>query len=102
ALRPRSVHGTLPPPIPARGGEIKALRRYLNLNDSEQGMAESKFVLAVSVLLSYLRPRGPYPVLVLAGEQGACKSTFAAVLPALIDPNSSALRDSRRQDRGPV
>src|SRR5262249_26228212 len=89
----------LPLPIPARGGDIKALRRYLNLNDSQQGMAESKFVLAVSVLLSYLRPRGPYPVLVLAGEQGACKSTFAAVIRALIDPNASALRALPREDR---
>jgi hypothetical protein len=98
-VRFRRANGMLPLPIPARGGDIKALRRYLNLNDSEQGMAESKFVLAVSVLLSYLRPRGPYPVLVLAGEQGACKSTFAAVIRALIDPNASALRALPREDR---
>jgi hypothetical protein len=98
-VRFRRANGMLPLPIPARGGDIKALRRYLNLNDSQQGMAESKFVLAVSVLLSYLRPRGPYPVLVLAGEQGACKSTFAAVIRALIDPNASALRALPREDR---
>jgi hypothetical protein len=46
-----------------------------------------------------MRPRGPYPVIVLAGEQGTCKSTFAAVLRALIDPSVSALRALPRGDR---
>jgi len=98
-VRFRRANGMLPLPTPARGGDIKTLRRYLNLNDNQQGMAEAKFVLAVSALLSYLRPRGPYPVLVLAGEQGACKSTFAGVIRALIDPNASGLRALPREDR---
>jgi hypothetical protein len=36
---------------------------------------------------------------VLNGEQGACKSTLAAVMRALIDPNASALRALPREDR---
>ena len=31
-----------------------------------------------------LRDRGPYPVLVLSGEQGSAKSTFASILRALL------------------
>jgi hypothetical protein len=38
-------------------------------------------------------------VLVLAGEHGTCKSTFVAILRALVDPNASALRALPREDR---
>ena len=38
-------------------------------------------------------------MLVLAGEQGSAKSTFAAVLRALLDPNTAPLRALSREDR---
>ncbi len=38
---------------------------------------------------STLRKRGPYPVIALSGEQGSAKSTFAAILRALLDPNTA-------------
>ena len=47
----------------------------------------------------YLRDRGPYPVLVLSGEQGSAKSTFSAILRALLDPNTAPLRALPREDR---
>ena len=50
-------------------------------------------------LLAALRDRGPYPVLVLSGEQGSAKSTFAAILRALLDPNTAPLRALPREDR---
>ena len=57
------------------------------------------FIMAVAWVLACLRERGSYPVLVLSGEQGSAKSTFAAILRALIDPNSAALRALPREDR---
>jgi hypothetical protein len=72
----RRAAGMLPLPTPERGGSIKTLRKYLNLTTADPDVADTKFVLAVSVLVAYLRPQGPYPVLALAGEQGAAKSTF--------------------------
>jgi hypothetical protein len=49
--------------------------------------------------LAVFRDRGPYPVLVLSGEQGSAKSTAAAILRALLDPNTAPLRALPRQDR---
>ena len=99
-VRFRRANGMLPLPVPQRGGGVETLRKYLNLTETDAAYpADAKFTLACSVLLSFLRERGPYPVLVLAGEQGACKSTFAAVMRALVDPNASALRTLPRETR---
>ncbi|MCH6583198.1 MAG: hypothetical protein IH808_09300, partial [Proteobacteria bacterium] len=50
-------------------------------------------------LVTVLRDKGPYPVIVLSGEQGSAKSTFSAILRALLDPNSAPLRALPRNDR---
>jgi hypothetical protein len=80
----------LPEPVP--GGSVELLRPFLNLS------SEGDFVLAVAWVLAALRDRGPYPVLVLSGEQGSAKSTFSAMLRALVDPNTAPLRALSRQD----
>jgi len=36
---------------------------------------------------------------VLSGEQGSAKSTFSAILRALLDPNTAPLRALPREDR---
>lgn len=46
-----------------------------------------------------LREKGPYPVIVVSGEQGSAKSTFLAILRALLDPNTAPLRALPREDR---
>jgi hypothetical protein len=46
-----------------------------------------------------LHNRGPYPLIVLSGEQGSAKSTFSAILRALLDPNTAPLRALPREDR---
>ena len=56
-------------------------------------------MLVVAWALACLRDRGPYPVLVLSGEQGSAKSTFSAILRALLDPNTAPLRALPREDR---
>ena len=80
-------------PIPLRGGSIDALRPFLNV------ASDSDFVLTVSFVVAALRDRGPYPGLGLGGEQGTAKSTFSAILRALVDPNTAPLRALPREDR---
>lgn len=81
----------LPPPVP--GGKLKKLRRFINIKTRRQWM------LLVGWLLQALRPRGPYPILALSGEQGSAKSTAARLLRSLIDPNSAPLRSEPREGR---
>ena len=56
-------------------------------------------MLVVAWVLACLRNRGPYPLMVLSGEQGSAKSTFSAILRALLDPNTAPLRALPREDR---
>ncbi|WP_246737282.1 toprim domain-containing protein [Nordella sp. HKS 07] len=60
----------LPSPVP--GGSVDALRSFLNVR------SDADFVLVIAWALACLRDRGPYPVMVLSGEQGSAKSTFSA------------------------
>jgi hypothetical protein len=92
-VRFRRAPGMKALPEPVRGGSIEALRRFLNV------ATDNDFVLAVAWLLATLRNRGPFPVLVLSGEQGSAKSTAASMLRAIVDPNTVALRALPRQDR---
>jgi hypothetical protein len=65
-VRFRRPAGMLPLSV-SRGGSVARLRRFLNVHSEED------FVLAVAWAVAALRNRGPYPVLVLSGEQGFCK-----------------------------
>jgi hypothetical protein len=82
-----------PLPMPVPGGSVDMLRSFLNVH------SETDFVLAVAWILAVLRNRGPYPVLVLSGEQGSAKSSFSWILRALADPNTAPLRALPREDR---
>ena len=79
--------------MPVPGGSVETLRSFLNVQ------SETDFVLVVAWALACLRNRGPYPVIVLSGEQGSAKSTFSAILRALLDPNTAPLRALPREDR---
>jgi hypothetical protein len=78
---------------PVAGGSVQVLRSFLNVR------SDSDFVLVIAWALACLRNHGPYPVLVLSGEQGSAKSTFSAILRALLDPNTAPLRALPREDR---
>jgi hypothetical protein len=82
----RRAKGMLPVPVPVPGGSLGALRPCVNL------ASEEDWQLVVSWLVATLRPSGPYPVLVIYGEQGSAKSSLVRVLRALVDPNTAALR----------
>lgn len=92
-VRFRRASGMQSLPTPVSGGSISALRSFLNVQ------SDADFVLVVAWALASLRDRGPYPVIALSGEQGAAKSTFSAILRALLDPNTAPLRALPREDR---
>ncbi|MGD9885634.1 MAG: hypothetical protein AB7U95_36595 [Reyranella sp.] len=92
-VRFRRASGMKPLAIPAPGGSITALRSFLNVQ------SDADFALVVAWALACLRNRGPYPVIVLSGEQGSAKSTFSSILRALLDPNTAPLRALPREDR---
>jgi hypothetical protein len=94
-VRFRRAAGMQPLPVPVAGGSIEVLRSFLNVQ------SDNDFVLVVAWALAVLRNRGPYPVIVLSGEQGSAKSTFSAILRALLDPNTAPLRALPREDRDP-
>lgn len=93
SVRFRRSKGMLALPYPERGGSIQELALFLNIE------SESLFMLVVGWLIMALRPTGPYPILVLQGEQGSAKSTTARVLRELIDPCAAPLRTIPREER---
>jgi hypothetical protein len=92
-VRFRRAAGMQPLPMPLRGGSVETLRLFLNVK------TDAEFVLIVAWVLACLRNHGPYPVIVLSGEQGSAKSTFSAILRSLLDPNTAPLRALPREDR---
>jgi hypothetical protein len=89
----RRARGMLALPPPVGGAPIDTLRPFVNV------ATDDDFVLLVAWLVASLRPRGPFPVLALHGEQGSAKSTTAKVLRAAVDPNVAALRATPRDPR---
>jgi hypothetical protein len=92
-IRFRRMPAMLALPFPERHGCIDQLRPFLNLRSHDD------FVLVVAWLLAALRPNGPYPVLVIAGEQGSAKTALTRLLRALIDPNAAPTRALSREER---
>jgi hypothetical protein len=89
-LRPR---GLLQLPQPISGAGANLLRQFINLP------SEDDWALLVAWVVAALSPQGPYPVLVVGGEQGSAKSTLGRLLRAIIDPNSASLRAMPRDGR---
>ena len=79
-------------PIPEPGGKLSELGNFVNATGPD-------LLLVTAFLIMSFHPTGPYPVLLLHGEQGSCKSTCARVLRELVDPNSAPLRSRPRTDR---
>jgi hypothetical protein len=75
-VRFRRSNGMQPLPVPVADGGIDLLRPFVNV------ASDTDFVLVVCWLVATLRDHGPYPLLVLSGEQGAAKSTFSRMLRA--------------------
>ena len=88
-VRPRSL---LTLPKPERGGSIGELSRFINVKDDDR-------ILVVGFLLYCLNPNGPFPILIVQGEQGSAKSTFGRVIRSLIDPSSAMLRSAPKSEQ---
>lgn len=72
----------LPEPMP---GNLLDLSKILNLHPQE-------LPLVMGYIFMAARGKGPYPVLLVQGEQGSGKSTFTRFVRNLIDPSSVPLR----------
>lgn len=89
----RRTKAMLPLPKPQRGGSLQDLRRFVNVAD------RSSWLLILSWLVAAMRPQGPFPILVLQGEQGTAKSTLARLLRSVFDPVKAPLRAPPRNER---
>ncbi|UCE07090.1 MAG: primase alpha helix C-terminal domain-containing protein, partial [bacterium] len=89
----RRPKGMLALPTPQQGGNISELRNIINVKK------EKDWVLIFSWLIGAFSPSGPYPILLVHGEQGSAKSTTARILRELIDPSAAPLRTLPRSER---
>jgi hypothetical protein len=69
----------LPLPVPEKGGTANDLKHFVNVGDDE-------WYLLIGVLIGFLNPDGPYPLLQLIGGEGRGKSTMAKLVQLLLDP----------------
>jgi len=92
-VRFRRAKGTAALPMPAEGGSIADMRAFLNLGSDDD------FFLITAWLVAAARPTGPYPILIVHGEKGACKSSMVRILRDLIDPSDAPLRSAPREER---
>jgi putative DNA primase/helicase len=83
----------LPAPCEDDACSIDELRPFINT------AAEEDFTLVAGWLVGALRNRGPYPVLILNGQQGTGKSFLTKLLRSLVDPNVAPIRSAPDKDR---
>lgn len=84
-------------PYPASGGGVDELRPFLNVASDDEG--NNSFRLMVAWLVQALNPDGPYPILILQGEQGSAKSTAQRVIRTVVDPAVEPLRAAPKDER---
>jgi hypothetical protein len=89
----RRSRGMLALPEPLPGGSITELRPFLNV------AGDDDWTLALAWTVAALRPRGPYPILTVHGEQGSTKSTTMRALRSLVDPCKAPLRSAPGDER---
>ena len=82
----------IPKPIHSLDGE-KKFWGLLNMKD------EKHKALIRAWMVATLRPSGPYPVLVVNGQQGAAKTSSCRIMRALIDPHVAGVRSLPRDER---
>jgi DNA polymerase I-like protein with 3'-5' exonuclease and polymerase domains len=91
-VRFRRRKGMLKLPHPVKGGNVEALRRFVNLEDAKD------WLLLVAWLVQAFHPTGPYPVLIIHGEQGSAKTTAARIIKAIADPSTTPVRSAPRSE----
>lgn len=81
-----------PLPLPTHSSDLKLLLQYINIEQED-------WLLVAAWVVAALYPRGPYPILILAGQAGSAKSTTLKVLKAIIDPTGAALQGKINDER---
>lgn len=84
-------------PMPKRCGIVDPLRGLLNVPSDEAG--DELFALSLSWLCGAFLAGGPYPIVILSGEQGSGKTTFEKILKNLIDPTAAPIRCEPKEGR---
>ena len=79
-------------PTPVKGGSVDELNKFLNVHADQ-------WKLIVGFLLACLRPTGPFPILIVQGEQGSGKSILCRILRKLVDPFSALLKTLPKDER---
>lgn len=87
----RRPGGMRPLPVPIKSGNWRKLFELIPLPEHEQ-------ILVIAWLLMAFNPSGPYPLLILQGEQGTGKSVLTRILRGLIDPNVAPIRTVPRNE----
>lgn len=78
--------GMLELPAPVPGGTIDELRSFVPVSSPED------FMLFVGYLVMCFSPNGPYPALMLNGQQGTGKSTMSRLCGEMVDPREAQLQ----------
>jgi hypothetical protein len=82
-FRRTSAMGELPTPVAS--DDVTQLALFANVD-------EDHWPLLVAFIVGCMYPQGPYPLLILTGEQGSAKSTTLRVIKRLVDPSAAELR----------
>ncbi|MED0665931.1 hypothetical protein P4T04_06320 [Bacillus badius] len=72
-------------PSPQPRGELDELKQIFQFK-------EDQFILWLAFVIGCFNPRGPYPLLVLNGAQGAGKTIVSEITKSVIDPGYATLR----------
>jgi hypothetical protein len=88
----RRGSSALPLPVPVRGGSLDELRPFIHPASDED------WRLLIAWVVHSLMPYGPYPPLVLGGEQDSGKTATARALKDLVDPDDAPLTSSPRDE----
>ncbi len=89
----RRAKGMQALPQPQMGGSLNLLRNLINVGDDDN------WILCAAWLVAACRPKGPFPILILQGEQGSAKSTMEKFLRRIIDPSSALVRTPPREEK---
>jgi putative DNA primase/helicase len=80
-------------PEPEEGSLVEDLRQFINVH------SDRDFMMVTAWLVAALRDAGPYPIMVVNGEQGSGKSVFSRILRSLVDPSAAPIRAVPKDDR---
>jgi hypothetical protein len=91
-VRFRRMPSSRPQVVPVEGGNLYALRNFLNLKK------RSDWVLLISAILKFFYIPGAHPIIELCGEAGTAKTSTERIVVALVDPSAGRERNPPREE----